>query len=82
MKIKRSIKRKLPKDELAAWRSSSTTWGRVAWYFILVSAFFGTGVYAVLIELEIPFPLAMVGAIGLVVLLMNVVLNNLGRRIR
>ena len=79
MKIKRSIKRRLPKEEKLP---ESTTWTRVAWYLWLVPAFFAVGVHSVLKELEVPSPLAMAGAIGLVVLLMSVFLNNLGRKIR
>ena len=79
MKIRRSIKRKLPKDVMLP---ESTTSGRVFWYMTLVGTFFATGVYAVLQELEVPEALAIIGAFGLVFLLMSVFLNNLGRRIR
>jgi hypothetical protein len=79
MKIKRSIKHKLPKDERLP---QSTTYGRIGWYLILVGAFFATGVYAVLHELQVPETLAIIGAAGLVYLLLTVFLNNLGRKIR
>jgi len=79
MRIKKSIKRRLPKDFTLP---ESTTYGRVAWYLILVGTFFATGVYAFLHELDVPKPLALIGAAGLVYLLMSVFLNNLGRKIR
>lgn len=79
MKIKKQIKRKLPRDVRLP---ESTTWGRIAWYLILIGSFFATGVYAVLHELQVPEPLAIIGAAGLVYLLMSVFLNNLGRKIR
>jgi hypothetical protein len=79
MKIKRQIRRKLPQDIRLP---ESTTWGRIAWYYILIGTFFATGVYAVLHELQVPELLSFIGAIGLVFLLTTIFLNNLGRKIR
>ncbi len=76
MKIKRQIKRRLPKDIRLP---ESTTWGRLAWYLWLVSSFFAIGVYYTLKLLDVPEVLALVGGAGLAYLLLSVFLNNLGR---